>query len=221
MGGARVLSGETWAAATSFPFASALAECGKLAVGAPRNYPQSPDATLIAWSAEGDRRAFDQIVVRHGAFALRVAARVVGDRALAEEAAQEAMLRAWMKSAQFDPARSKFTTWLYRIVVNLCIDQRRRIQPEPMPENLDLADTAAGADERLEECESRALLVQAIADLPPRQRAVLSLVYDEGASGGEAAEILGLSAKAVERLLARARAALRDRLRPQRDGRGK
>jgi len=180
-----------------------------------RPYAYADDADLISWSAAGDRRAFDQIVVRHGPFALRVASRLASDYLTAEDIVQEAMVRAWSRSADFDPRRARFTTWLYRIVVNLCIDHRRRVRPEPMPDYLDPPDPAISADERLVRGEQHAVLAQALKNLPVRQRAAMTLVYDEGLSGAETARILGLSTKAVERLLARARATLRERLKAE------
>ncbi len=178
-----------------------------------RAYADATDTELIGYSAEGDRRAFDEIVSRHGPFALRLAARLISDRSAAEDIVQEAMVRAWTHARGFDPQRAHFTTWLYRIVTNLCIDQRRRLRPEAMPEHFEPADPAAGAQEILEVDERDLAVAHALADLPGRQRAAMALVYDEGLSGAAAARILGLSAKAVERLLARARASLRTRLR--------
>jgi RNA polymerase sigma-70 factor (ECF subfamily) len=148
--------------------------------------------------------------VRHGPFALRVAARVIPDRLIAEDMVQEAMLRAWSQISRFDPDRAQFRTWLYRIVVNLCIDHRRRIQPDQLPEDYDMADPSDSAEERLAVSERDRALLAALGGLPARQRAAMTLVYDEGMSGAEAGRTLGLSAKAVERLLARARAFLRD-----------
>jgi RNA polymerase sigma-70 factor (ECF subfamily) len=181
----------------------------------PRDYALAQDADLVSWSADGDRRAFDQIVTRHGPLALRVALRLIPNAPAAEDVVQEAMLRAWAQARRFDPQRARFTTWLYRIVVNQCIDQRRRVQPEPLPDDFEPPDGAAGADEMLAAHERQAVLTKALRDLPLRQRAAMALVYDEGLSGAEAARILGLSAKAVERLLARARATLRQRLQPE------
>jgi len=169
-------------------------------------------ADLLARSARGDRRAFDEIVTRYGPVALRVAARMAPDRQSAEDIAQEAMVRIWRRADEFDGRRARFTTWLYRIVVNLCIDLRRRPQPVPLPADFDPIDPSAGAAERVEVDERRAALLQAIEELPSGQRAALMLVYDEGLSGAEAARVLGVSTKAVERLLARARARLRDLL---------
>lgn len=170
------------------------------------------DAELLARSAGGDRRAFDRIVARYGPLALRLATRIAPDRHSAEDIAQEAMVRIWHRAGDFDVRRARFTTWLYRIVVNLCIDLCRRPKPLPLPEHFDAADPAAGAEEMMEDDERRAELVRAMDDLTAGQRAALTLVYDEGLSGAQAAAALGVTTKAVERLLARARAHLRERL---------
>lgn len=175
------------------------------------------DAELLARSARGDRRAFDRIVARYGPLALRLAARIAPDRQSAEDIAQEAMVRIWHRAADFDARRARFTTWLYRIVVNLCIDLRRKAEPMPLPESFDAVDPAPGAEETLQHEERRATLARAMDDLTDGQRAALALIYDEGLSGAEAAEALGITSKAVERLLARARARLRERLLADRD----
>jgi RNA polymerase sigma-70 factor (ECF subfamily) len=83
-----------------------------------------------------------------------------------------------------------------------------------MPEGFDIPDPAASAEEQIEAAERQRTLIQAMQALPERQRAAMTLVYDEGLSGAEAGRVLGLSAKAIERLLARARLALRNRLLP-------
>lgn len=184
----------------------------------PRAYEIAPDSDLISWSAEGDKRAFDMIMLRHGRFALRVAMRLIPHAPTAEDIVQEAMVRAWMQARYFDARRARFTTWLYRIIVNLCIDQRRRVQPDPLPQSFDIADPAAGADEAIEANQRQRTLVLALRELPERQRAAMTLVYDEGLSGAEAGRVLGLSAKAVERLLARARLFLRNRMVPPERG---
>jgi RNA polymerase sigma-70 factor (ECF subfamily) len=181
-------------------------------------YEKASDGELISLSANGDRQAFAAIVARHGRFALRVALRLAPDPVAAEDVVQEAMVRAWSRARHFDERRARFTTWLYRIVVNLCIDQLRRAPPQPALDDVDPVDPAAPADEMLEASERHAAVLAALGDLPLRQRAAITLVYDEGLSGAEAARILGLSTKAVERLLARGRASLRQRLLPLHDG---
>lgn len=200
-------------------FSARAAGKAEAAVDNQRSYGDASDPELLHWSAAGDRRAFGEVVTRHGPFAMRVAARLVADRYAAEDLVQEAMVRAWSQAAHFDPRRARFATWLYRIVVNLCIDHRRRIQPEPLPDNFDPVDMALPADEAMAAAQRRAAVARALRDLPVRQRAAMTLVYDEGLSGAEAAQILGVSTKAVERLLARARSTLRDRLLPPGMGR--
>ncbi len=177
-----------------------------------RDYAGTDDDALAAWAATGDRRAFDALVLRHGAFALRVATRLTRDASTAEDMAQEAFVRAWKAIDRFDPGRARLTTWLYRIVANLCRDHQRRVRPETLPDGFDPADPAAGAEECLAAGQQARAMAAALAELPDRQRAALALVYEEGLSGAEAAKALGVSAKAVERLLARGRQFLRTRL---------
>ncbi|MBV8096166.1 MAG: sigma-70 family RNA polymerase sigma factor [Acetobacteraceae bacterium] len=202
----------SWPEVTWGVLASQVAGAGSLYMSTPRPYREADDDELVSWSAAGDRRAFDEIVTRHGPFAWRVASRIVPDRLAAEDIVQEAMVRAWHQAGHFDPARARFRTWLYRILVNLCVDQRRRVQLEPVTEGFDAADPSPGAEEVLAASERDVALAAALRELPARQRAAMALVYDEGLSGTEAARVLGVSAKALERLLARARATLRERI---------
>lgn len=176
-------------------------------------YAQASDEDLLSWSGDGDRAASDQIVLRHGPFALRVAARLLLDSSVAEDVVQESMVRAWSRADEFDARRASFTTWLYRIVVNLCLDQRRRKSPLPLPDSFaEQMDPSAGLDEHIEADQRRLALARTLGTLPAKQRAVIALVYQEGLSGAETARILGISPKAVERLLARARHCLRGQL---------
>jgi len=205
---------ERYSAETAGVEISSLATAGgRATLTMPPGYTETTDADLLAMSAEGDRRAFDEIVSRHAAFALRVALRIVANPAVAEELVQEAMVKAWSQSRHFDPRRARFSTWLYKIVVNLCLDYRRRKHAVPMPDGFDPVDPGPAADRMLEIGERDAAIDKAMQELPARQRAAMALVYAEGMSGSEAAVILGLSAKAVERLLARARAYVRESLR--------
>jgi RNA polymerase sigma-70 factor, ECF subfamily len=183
-----------------------------LRVTLPRAYGHVLDAELLAWSAGGDRRAFDEIVKRHGLFALRVASRFMRDQRLAEDVAQDALLSAWRQAGRFNHRRGRFTTWLYRIVVNRVIDERRRITPGQLSHSFDAIDPSLRVDQLMEHDEQRAAISRALDYLPARQRMALTLVYDENLSATEAAAVLGVSAKAIERLLARARTCLREQL---------
>jgi len=177
--------------------------------------PADPDEVLMALAAAGDRTAFGLLAARHGAPALRLACRVLGDLAEAEEVAQEALLRAWQGAAGFDPGRARFATWLHRIVLNLAIDRARRRARAPAA-GLDaaeaLVDPAPGPEAAAAAAEAGAALARALAALPPRQRAAIALAYEQDLSGAEAAAMLEISERALEGLLHRARHMLRRQL---------
>jgi RNA polymerase sigma-70 factor (ECF subfamily) len=173
------------------------------------------DAVLMALAGAGDRAAFNLLVARHGERALRLALRVLGDAAEAEEVAQEAFFRVWQAAPGFDPALARFTTWLHRIVLNLAIDRTRR-RGQALASGLDaiaeLADPAPGPEAAAVAAQARDALAAALADLPPRQRAAIALAYEQELSGAEAAAALDISERALEGLLRRARLLLRSRL---------
>jgi RNA polymerase sigma-70 factor (ECF subfamily) len=166
-------------------------------------------AMLMARVAEGDARAFTMLVGELYGPALRVATRVAGDRAEAEDALQAALTRLWTEAARFDPAKGSVGGWFRRIVVNQCLDRRRRLKlvapieaaatvPSDLPDPFEMS--AANARARRVDA--------AMAQLNPRQRAAITLFHGEGASMAEVAAALDTTAKAVEGLLARARTEL-------------
>jgi RNA polymerase sigma-70 factor (ECF subfamily) len=109
----------------------------------------------------------------------------------------------------FDPALAKFTTWMHRIAVNLAIDRTRRPPTEPIERAADVADPDDGALATLIEREQRRAMAIALARMPVRQRAAVTLFHFEGLSGRECALVLGIGEKAFESLLIRARTALK------------
>ena len=178
----------------------------------PTHDPDPSDAALMARAAAGDRAAFEVLATRHLLALHRAARRVVGDAAEAEDLAQEAMLRAWQLAARFDPSRGSLRAWLHRIVTNLAIDRLRRARPaaEITPE---LADTTPDPETALRQRRRRAALLAAVLRLPARQRRALALTYAEGWPSAAIGLSLGISTRAVEGLLRRARLALREGLR--------
>src|SRR5262249_23744610 len=111
-----------------------------------------------------------------------------------------------------------FRTWLYRIVVNLRLNARRRAPDLPLDAAERVADPGSAADEQLELRERDRELAAAIMSLPERQRAAVVLTYQGGLGNGGVAEVLATSVSSVETLLVRARRTLRaafesDRLR--------
>jgi RNA polymerase sigma-70 factor (ECF subfamily) len=175
------------------------------------------DEDLMIRIGNGDRVAFGVLVRRHLNKAVAVAQRVTGSRGDAEEIAQEAFLRVWSKApnwrtAEGDFPAARFTTWLYRVVVNLGIDRKRRPAMSALEAAGDPADPADSALRTLEKVQSSGRVAAAVATLPERQRAALTLCFYEGLSNREAADILALSPGAVESLLVRARRSLREAL---------
>ena len=161
--------------------------------------------------AQGDLDAFDEIVRRHQRTAWRIAYRFLGDRAGAEDVVQDAFLRILSAAPRYKPTAA-FPAYLYRVVARLCIDDIRKKRPvltDAFPEAVDPSPDPATA--RAQEARN-ALVRMALDALPPRQRMAVILKYYEGLGYEEIAGAMGTTVKAVERLLGRARAALRSRL---------
>jgi RNA polymerase sigma-70 factor (ECF subfamily) len=175
------------------------------------------DDELMRRAGNGDRVAFGTLVERHLPRVCAIAVRLLASPAESDDIGQEAFLRCWQKAPGWEPSdggsgTARFTTWLHRIVINLCIDRRRRATPLALDDAPDLPDGAPDALDGLESKESVQRVRAAIGDLPGRQRAALVLCYYEGMSNGEAAEVLEMSVGGVESLLVRARRNLRKSL---------
>ncbi len=177
-----------------------------------RDRAAAPDETLLAWAAEGDRLAFDQLSLRHLPRLYQLAHRITGDGAAAEDVAQEAMLRVWQAAASFDPARARFTTWLHRIAANLAIDRTRQAGRLAPPPQDTLPAPGPDPEEQAAARQQRDRIAAALREMPTRQRAALALFYGQEMDGAEAAAALSVSTRALEGLLRRARRFLAGRL---------
>lgn len=172
-----------------------------------------PEALLAARVAGGDAEAFGLLVRGLAGPALALATRVLGDRALAEDAVQEALARLWREAGRYDPARGAFGAWWRRVLLNCALDGRRRLRPAaPLEAAAAVADPGPGPEATAASSALGRRLQAAMAALPPRQRAALALFHGEGHSMAEIAAALETTEKAVEGLLGRARADLRLRL---------
>jgi RNA polymerase sigma factor, sigma-70 family len=148
---------------------------------------------------------------RHGPLAMALALRMTGTHQDAEEVAQEAFLRVWSAAARWNPeGGARFTTWLYRVVMNLCLDRRRRAPMLAIDEVAEPADPGPGGLEAYGRHQAHGLVAEALAALPERQRAAVSLCYFGEISCQDAADCLEISLSALESLLVRGRRALRD-----------
>lgn len=162
----------------------------------------------MARAAQGDGRAFRTLAERHARAAHGLARRILGNEAMAEDIVQDALLRVWINAPRWRP-EAAFRTWLYRIVVNLCLNAKRRAQALPLMAAEHVADAALPADAQLEARERDRRLAAAIGALPDRQRAAIVLTYQGGLSNAEVADVLDTSLSSVETLLVRAKRALR------------
>lgn len=169
---------------------------------------QSDDALMVRVAGR-DSVAFRVLVDRHMTSVHRVAYRMLGDAASAEDVTQEALLRLWDHAARWQPGGTGVGAWLRRVATNLCLDRLRRQKFSGGNEIPDRADDAPLADEQMEEEQMRALTMDCIGQLPDRQRAAIVLTYYEERPNAEAAGILDMNIKAFESLLLRARQTLR------------
>ena len=167
----------------------------------------------MARIAQGDERAFRELSRRHAAGMLALAVRITGNVAEAEDVAQEAMLRVWTNAPRWQPLAS-LRTWLTRVVVNLCIDRKRRAPWFGLDAAGEIVDPTPDAAAQTVAEESDRMVADAIDKLPARQRAAIVLTYHEGMTNAQTAEMLDTTVSAVETLLIRAKRNLRQSLGP-------
>jgi RNA polymerase sigma-70 factor (ECF subfamily) len=170
------------------------------------------DAELLRAIAEGDRAAFDRLSRRHLDRAYGVALRMTGSRADAEDVVQDVFMRLWLKPESWRPGQAQFSTWLYRVVVNRCLDLKRRPKGADLDSVEEPPDPDANAEDSLLAQERNRALESAVAHLPERQRTAVVLTYTAGLRNAEAASTMEISVKAFEALLVRAKRELRDYL---------
>ena len=171
-------------------------------------YADVSDEALLVLYANGDGDAARSLNVRLTPRAFGQAVRMLGDRAEAEDIAQEAMLRLWKIAPDWRQGEAKVTTWLYRVVANLCTDRLRRsrsVDLDSVPEPEDDRSDVAG---EMQQAARMTALQDALAQLPERQRQAVVLRHIEGLGNPEIAEILEISTEAVESLTARGKRAL-------------
>lgn len=171
------------------------------------------DSELLDRLATGDEVAFRMLVERHIDRAYAIALRIVGNAADAEDVVQDTMLKIWSHRGRWQHGRAKFSTWLYRVVSNRCIDLRRKPRNENVETVPEVADGQPGAVEIIERNELNGMLELAMQRLPEQQRIAVILSYHENMSNGEIAQVMDTTVAAVESLLKRGRQQLRQLLR--------
>ena len=164
---------------------------------------------LIQKAQNGDAVAVEELLSRYEERIYKLAARFFSNPQDAGDVAQGAMIRIYERLGSYS-WRAAFSTWIYRITVNLCIDETRHRKKQPiqeLPENM--VSGHAGPEERAVQDETGRQVRAAIASLSPEYRAVLVLREIEGLEYGEIEVILGLASGTVKSRLNRARDAFR------------
>ena len=169
--------------------------------------------------------AFGALVAETETYVYNLAYRILGNAQEAEDMTQDVFVRVWRALPEFR-ADSKFTTWLYRIVMNTSLNRRRQLRTElqtvdrddaldglALPREASGADPSAAAIDR----ETSAMLWAAVERLSAKYRLVIALFYQEGLSYEEIAELLALPLGTVKSHLSRARSALAKVLRTRKE----
>jgi RNA polymerase sigma-70 factor (ECF subfamily) len=191
-----------------------------------RQNDKKTNEDLMCRVTTGDKHAFETLIHRHQQPVLNFIFRFMGDPAEAEDLTQEVFLRVWKSAGTYKP-EAKFTTWLYRIAINLCINKQRALRirkwlaisqsHEQKQNSEDTFIPAEGAEittpeDHLIDSEQSLHLLNAINDLPTSQRLAIVLKIYDGLSYHEISQIMNRSVSAVDSLLIRAKKNLRKKL---------
>ena len=188
------------------------------------------DTQLMLKFKEGDRESFEKLMEKYQKLIINTAFRMVGDRAEAEDIAQEVFLKSYSHGSRYEP-RAKVSTWLFKITRNICLNRlrgKRRhpevsldspIETEEGKVSRDISDKGqAMSDDILEKKELQSLVKDAINSLPLKQRMAVILAKYDNLPYEEIARIMGCSVTAVKLRLHRAKAGLKERLLPYLEG---
>ncbi len=176
------------------------------------------DADLLSAFATGDRSAALELTQRLTPRVMGQAFRMLGNRAEAEDVAQEAMMRLWKIAPDWDAERALVTTWLYRVVANLCTDRlRKRGRGVALDAIEEPADSAPSVAAEMQDSARITALRSALADLPDRQAQAVSLRHLEELGNPQIADIMDTNVRTVESLIARGKRALIAKLAGRKD----
>jgi len=169
------------------------------------------DPQLLHLIQDGDKSAFTGLVNRHANRFYRIAFRFLNNRDNSEDVVQDAFLKLWNNTgiwkSDFD---AKFTTWFSRIVINLCLDLKKKNKSSIELDDMEIAGGGESPDETVMKRQNTEILNKCLEELPDRQQTAINLCFYEGFSNREAAEIMEINIKALESLLVRAKSSLRN-----------
>jgi RNA polymerase sigma-70 factor (ECF subfamily) len=170
----------------------------------------APDAALLVAYANGDLSAAQVLTGRLLPRVLAQATRMLSDQPEAEDVAQDALMRLWKIAPDWRQDEAQVSTWLYRVVANLCTDRLRKRRGVPLDQIAEPADPQRGVEVQMQDTARLRALSDALAKLPDRQAQAVSLRHLEGMGNPEIAEIMDISVRSVESLTARGKRALTD-----------
>lgn len=179
----------------------------------PTDTKELTDEELMRDVMERDGDAYSELVRRHTDRFYSLSYRMLSEREGAEDVVQESFLMLWNSPSKWDSAKNtKFTTWFYRVVANACLDVKKTDKPGVPADEYDIPDDAPDQDEAADFKRTKDEIEALIRQLPESQQTALTLCFYEGVSQKEAASIMGVSVKALESLLMRAKSTLREKL---------
>lgn len=179
------------------------------------------DQALVAAMARGDSAALAALMARYMDRLHAFCQRLLGTNGDAEDAVQDTFLAAWRHASGWRQGSAGYATWLHATALNQCRDRLRRRAWEGASLSLDdvpLSDPLPGPEQQASGAQRQRRLIDAIAELPQRQREALTLCVFQNMNQSEAAAVLAISEHALESLLARGRRNLRAHLEPEHGG---
>ncbi len=176
-----------------------------------RDYADANDEDLMILSQHGDGKAFDVLMSRHTGLVWKLVKQYMGSLQDVDDIYQDICLTVWQKKLSWKPDVAKFSTWLYRIVTNRCIDLIRARKPHDNSESVfdDLESDIPRADEVILSKEIAAALQSCLAELPIQQQRALKMMYYQDSSISNICDEMTLSEDAVRSLLKRGKQKLR------------
>lgn len=173
------------------------------------------DEELIEMVAGGDKRAFTTLSKRYSKSLYGVVYRMFYSFNMAEDVTQEVMIKVWKKAYSWDGSKGSVFSWIYKIAVNHCLDEKRKQKKATLTNIVSdeqFASQDRPQDEVLQHNQEKERIKKELSTLPKRQRLAIILFFFEGLKMKEISKIMDCTEKAVENLLLRGKKTLKERV---------